>query len=121
MCWNPGKFWILQKQKVFVGRWPTNQFYCVLSVNCLFGQAEHDFFFPQISSNWSQIAFGGYVHQEMHQHIIQFYLSDCLKEFLFAVFGGSLIGEELLRDVGKKDDWMVVEAFMLASEIDAVY
>ena len=72
-------------------------------------------------TNWSQIAFGGYVHQEMHQHIIQFYLSDCLKEFLFAVFGGSLIGEELLRDIGKKDDWMVVEAFMLASEIDAVY
>lgn len=44
-----------------------------------------------------------------------------MKEFLFAVFRRSLIGEELLGDVGKKDDWMVVEAFMLASKIDAVY
>lgn len=57
----------------------------------------------------------------MHQHVIQLYLGNCLKEFLFAVFGSSLIGEELLRDVGKEDDWMVVKAFILASKINAVY
>ena len=47
-------------------------------------------------AKWTKIALGRYIHQEMHEHIIQLDLGYCLKKFLFAVFGSSLIAEELL-------------------------
>ena len=57
----------------------------------------------------------------MHEHIVELDLRNCLKELLLAFLGHSLIGEELLSNMGKEGDRMIIVTLILASKIDSIH
>lgn len=57
----------------------------------------------------------------MHEHFVELDLGNRLKELLFALLGHSLVREELLSNMAEEADWMIIEALMLASKVDAVH
>ena len=57
----------------------------------------------------------------MHEHIVELDLGNSLKELLFAFLGHSLIREELLSNMGKECDRMIIVTLILASKVDSIH
>ena len=67
------------------------------------------------------VTFAADIHQEMHYLIIKFDGRYRVEELTSSFLIHSLIIKELLRDILEKDYWLVVESFVGAPVVDAIY